>query len=301
MNPPQWPPQITDLTVPSTFDGEDQPLLYYEGSGEGPRPLLVALHSWSADYKQPLSIPSAEWCVENGWAFVHPSFRGPNRRPEACASDAAVRDILDAVDYAIANTDVDTERIYLVGGSGGGHMALAMAGRHPERWSAVSAWCPITDVAAWHFECRDNYPQYAEMVAACCGGAPRPGSLEEGDARRRSPLYFIDRAKGLPIDLNAGIRDGHDGPVPVHHTLWAFNALAEPDDRIGEDTIRHIVERAEVPEPLRFEGTDDTYGDMPVLMRRESGSTRVTLFDGGHDIVRDAAHRWLAQHRRKTS
>ena len=46
-------------------------------------PLLVALHTWSGDYKQRASIPYAQWCIEKGWAFVHPQFRGPNRRPEA--------------------------------------------------------------------------------------------------------------------------------------------------------------------------------------------------------------------------
>ena len=48
-----------------------------------PRPLLVALDSWSEGYKQTESVIYSEWAIANDWIFVHPHFRGPNVKPES--------------------------------------------------------------------------------------------------------------------------------------------------------------------------------------------------------------------------
>ena len=41
----------------------------------GAKPLLVALHTWSYDFDQDMSIPYAEWCVAHDWILIAPSFR----------------------------------------------------------------------------------------------------------------------------------------------------------------------------------------------------------------------------------
>ena len=128
----------------SSADGSEQPAAFYHSGAPGVKPLLVALHTWSYDYDQEMNIPYAEWCIAHDWILIAPSFRGPNNRPEATGSELAVQDVLDAAAYAEAHAPVDPGRVYLVGVSGGGHMALLMAGRAPDRWTAVSAWVPIT-------------------------------------------------------------------------------------------------------------------------------------------------------------
>lgn len=112
-------------------------------------PLLVSLHIWSKNYKMPNPIPP-KWCAAHNWAYIAPDFRGPNKTPQALGSDFAVQDIVDAVEWAKKKANIDPNRIYLLGGSGGGHMSLLMAGRHPEIWAGVAAFCPITDVAEWY-------------------------------------------------------------------------------------------------------------------------------------------------------
>jgi hypothetical protein len=47
-----------------------------------------------------------------------------------------------------------------------------MAGRAPELWAGVSAWCPIHDLAQWHGETRSRKLRYAEMLENVCGGPP---------------------------------------------------------------------------------------------------------------------------------
>ena len=184
---------VLEVNIVSSADQTAQPAKMFVpkiDSGE-PIPLLVVLHSWSAGYtqKDPF-LPCLAECRKRNWAMIHPDFRGPNVRPEACGSDLAVHDVLDAVEFMMAQTKIDPTRIYLVGVSGGGHMALLMAGRAPGVWAAVSAWVPISDVAAWHAERtvrggdEDKYRIHMQQV---CGGAPGSSDAVDQQFRHRSP------------------------------------------------------------------------------------------------------------------
>lgn len=291
-----------EIDYPCPMDGSRQPARFFSPDEPGPVPLLVGLHTWSGDYRQrPLPRLEAH-CAEAGWAYIHPHFRGPCWTPQATGSELVVADILAAVAFVRRTRAVDSRRIYLVGGSGGGYHALLMAGRAPEVWAAVSAWVPISDLAAWHRECRAVGSGYADHIEKSCGGAPGDSSGVDVELRQRSPLACLANARGLPLDINAGIHDGHRGSVPVSHSLHAFNAVAEPRDRIAAADIAWMTEREEVPEPLRDPDLrDPAYGDRIPLFRRRSGQARVTLFAGGHEIVEQAAAEWLARQSRDGS
>jgi pimeloyl-ACP methyl ester carboxylesterase len=291
---------VQTLAFVSSADRSEQAAAFYHSGMPGVKPLLVALHTWSYDYDQEMSIPYAEWCIAHDWILIAPSCRGPNHRPEATGSELAVQDVLDAVAYAEAHARVDPSRVCLVGVSGGGHMALLTAGRAPDRWTAVSAWVPITDLAAWHAECRAAGRPYADDLKRSCGGAPGESPLIDAQYRARSPITYLDPGINTPLDINAGILDGHTGSVPISHTLRAFNAVAAPQNRISDADIAHFVERAAVPPGIRGEWSDPLYGDKRVLFRRASGNVRVTIFDGGHEIIYEAALSWLSRQRKES-
>jgi hypothetical protein len=80
--------------------------------------------------------------------------------------------------------------------------------------------------------------------------------------------------------------------VPFTHALYAFNVVAAPADRLTEQQITNYYATQISPEPA---GPDPLYGSKPPLFRRISGNTRVTIFDGGHEIISNAALRWLAE------
>ena len=91
-----------EIKVISSVDGSAQPSLFYEAK-EKSRPLLVGLHTWSADRFNQVEkmLPLAE---KNGWNLLLPEFRGPNLSTnpisnQACGSDIARADILDAIEY----------------------------------------------------------------------------------------------------------------------------------------------------------------------------------------------------------
>jgi len=295
-----WPEEVKEIKYHSDADSTMQPALFYAPkTGSKSMPLLVGLHTWSGGYRQKSSIPYAKWCIDKGWVFIHPHFRGPNRAREATGSELVIGDIISAVNYARNNANIDPNRIYLVGASGGGYTALLMAGRAAELWAGVSAWVPISSLRDWYFECRKLKCEHADDIVKSCGGAPDTDGAVDLEYEKRSPVTYLKKAVGVRLDINAGIRDGHhSGGVPVSHSLRAFNLVAEAKDRISEEDISFFVENAQVPPHLKQEFTDPAYGEKKPLFRRSSNSARITIFDGGHEIIFDAALKWLSKQRK---
>lgn len=290
----------------SSYDGTSQPLRYAlpELPGDDKRPLLVFLHSWSSNYR----LHKKGWLdatLSRGWIFLEPNFRGPNNNPLACGSPAARADVLDSVEFAIQELGADPERIYLAGASGGGHMAMLLAGRHPERFTAVSAWVGISDLGQWHDDCSTPGPfnRYAAMIVKCCGGMPGENPTVDAEYFERSPINWITGLNDLPLDIAAGVHDGQSGSVPFQHSLRLFNKIAasrgaevvsdEEMDQLWTDSALHHPR----PEDTL---TDASYG-RDIKLRREAGTARVTIFEGGHEGLAEAACHWLEPFRRLTT
>lgn len=293
-----WPEQVETATFESPADATEQKTLLYVPPGDEPVPLLVAFHTWSNDYRQDES-PYARWCIARGWALVHPDVRGPADRPEAAGSDLAFADLGAAIDLAKSRRRIDPDRIYAVGVSGGGMMTLLAAARMPDVWAAASAWVPVTDLAAWHAESTARKSKYARDVERVCGGPPGASPPIDAAYASRSVVARLTAAPPeLPLDINTGLHDGHVGSVPVSHAIRAFNAVAAPADRIPAPLSDSLVTDRAVPAALRHRDADPLYASRPVLMRRTSGQARLTVFDGGHEILHEAALTWLEAQRR---
>ncbi|MHB9029368.1 MAG: alpha/beta hydrolase family protein [Candidatus Latescibacterota bacterium] len=284
---------LRDIEYLSSADNSPQHAMFFAPDGKTPVPLIVALHTWSGDYKQDTQKALSDWCIKNGWAYIHPDFRGPNLRPQATGSELVVEDIVSAVEYAKSVMQIDSTGIFLVGASGGGYTALLMAGRRPEIWAGVSAWVPISDLTAWYHESKAAGNSYYQNIADTCGGAPGESGAVDGEYRKRSPLTWLANAKGVPLHINAGIHDGHTGSVPVSHSLRAFNAVAAPEGRLSNQDIQFFVEKEAVPPHLAKEITDPDYGQKKPLFRSSSGAATVTIFQGGHEMVPGAALSWI--------
>ena len=288
---------VREISYLSELDQSMQPAFFAPASGSDPRPLVVALHTWSYSYDNGQKDMFFQECAKRNWHCIFPHFRGPNWGKEACGSDLVVSDLKCAAAFVKANYPVDENRVFLLGGSGGGHASLLMAGRHPELWSAVSSWCPISDVAKWHAQCSlftNGNREYANHIEQACGGDPQKDPAVYADAMHRSPVTWLPGAAGkVIVDIGTGIHDGHSGSVPVSQTLNAFNLLAAEADRISEEDIRYMTEQEAIPEHLKFAGVDPAYGENKVLFRKVSGMVRVTLFEGGHNLLCSTAFGFL--------
>ena len=159
-------------------------------------------------------LPYAE---KYGFNLLCPDFRGSNldKNPhctEACGSILARADIKDAIDEVIRLYDIDKSSIYLLGLSGGGHMALMMAGYCPEYFKAIGAVVPISNLAAW----QDENASYRHHVEACCG------TKEEMLAR--SPISYIDKIATANLKIFHG---KWDKVVPVSQSLGFYREMMD--------------------------------------------------------------------------
>lgn len=291
----QYVPEIEDVRITSTADGTEQPALWLPPDGDGERPLLVILHSWSSNYVQHAGIPYAMWAQENGWAVIAPNFRGRNSGPEQIGSEAAVQDAVDAIDFAVAQGGVDPGRVFVVGYSGGGMMGLLLAGRHPDKVTAVAAWGAVFDLAAFYARSRSAGRHYGWEISSACGGDPRVEGPAQDECLLRSPMTYLEGAReaGVAVFLGHGLGDTILSP---RQSAQAFNVLADPGDRFTEEQIAAFGRR-QVPEDLTMDPEIETFfgpGDPEVLYARHSADVWIVYFRANHEMVYQAAMRWFA-------
>lgn len=292
-------PGIEDIRLTASADGAEQPAFWLAPQGEGDRPLLVILHSWSSDYLQHAGIPYAMWAQENGWAAIAPQFRGINDDPDAIGSELAVQDVVDAIDYATSQDGVDADRVYAVGYSGGGMMSLLLAGRHPDKVTAVAAWGPPYDLIAFYRQSVGNGRHYAGEIRAGCGGDPSDEDPAQEECLRRSPMTYLDGAREaeVPILIGQGI---HDPLLSPSQGARAFNQLAVPDERLSDEEVEAIGQGG-IPEDLAGPIDIETYfgeGDPAPVFARHSGAALLVFFDKDHDMVYKASLRWFTSDQR---
>lgn len=291
---PGWPAEVKKVEIVCS-DGAVQAAMWFNPAAKGKKPLLVGLHTWSSNFASAGGdAVYAKWCIDRGWIFIHPDFRGPNWTPSAMGSDRAVQDVVEAVAWAKTRAEVDETRVYLIGVSGGGHMAMQMVGRHPELWAGVSAWCGIADITQWHCEHLKygNPDRYAQNIEAALGHAPK---ADDAEAKQRSPLTHLKNAARVPLDIAHGIHDGRKGSVPFTHALLAFNQVAVEADKLPVEAIRAYYASQKLPAGWAVSPPDASLALNTPLFRKTSGNTRVTIFEGGHEIVHQAALNWLAK------
>lgn len=288
-------PGIQDIRITSTADGAEQPAFWLPPTGDGDQPVVVILHSWSAGYTQHAGIPYAMWAQENGWAVIAPDFRGRNDNANAVGSELAVQDAADAIDFAVAQAGVDADRVYVVGYSGGGMMALLLAGRHPDKVTAVAAWGPPQNLVEFYDFSRRHGRSYATHISAACGGDPRgPGPVQD-ECLKRSPITYLDNARDneVPVLIAQGLQD------PFVHSAGAakvFNGLADPEDRLNAGQVDSFG-RGIVPGDAPDWSSIETFfgpGDPAPVFAHQSGAALLVYFAAGHDMVYNATARWFA-------
>lgn len=216
----------TEILIKSTIDGTLQPSLLYEAKGEN-RPVIVGLHTWSKNRFNQVEnmLPYAE---KYDFNLLLPEFRGPNltSNPKctlACGSIYAKQDIKDAIDYVIKTKNVDSNNVFLIGASGGGHMALLMAGYCPEYFKAIASYMPITDLEKWVIQ-NEGYKPH---VLACCDNSIKEMAL-------RSPINYIDTIAKANLKIFHG---KYDSVAPVTHSLEIYKQIFEkyPKSRVFLD------------------------------------------------------------------
>lgn len=207
---------LKEILVRSSLDGTLQPSLYYHPQTDRPVPLVVGFHTWSYDRfnQQETYLPL---CKQYGWALLLPEFRGPNLstnplKYQACGSRLARQDVIDSVRDVCAESVIDKQNIFLLGCSGGGHVALLTAEDEPSLFRAVDAWCPVSDLTAWHRYLIETQQHYYLDMEACLGGSPERKAKEY---TVRSPVTGVEKLRNMAVSIHHG---RHDDTVPYRHS-----------------------------------------------------------------------------------
>jgi hypothetical protein len=277
---PSWPEGFSEVEIEGSAP-DPQRAWFVAAKDDVAQPLLVSLHTWSGDYTQP--DPLADLAAREGWNYIHPDFGGRNDHPAACLSEAAIAGMDDAIDYAIRNGRVDSGRVFVSGWSGGGYAALGLYLKTRHRVHTFLSWVPISDLAAWYRQSLAKGLQYASDIAHCTG---MDGVFSAQAAMVRSPLHWnIAEAPAARLELYAGINDGHEGSVPISHSIEFFNRMADllgfSARIIPPATTVGLLTRgldAEGGRGLTIEGRS-------VIFSQEAGPVSITIFEGGHEML----------------
>ena len=279
----KWNNDFKIVDIESGTDHTIQKAYFFKTRSEEAKPLIVSLHSWSGDYTQNDSI--AEFCKEKDLNYIHPDFRGPNWTKNACCSELVLNDIDEAISYAIKNANVDTNKIYVIGSSGGGYATLSTFMKSKHKIKKFSAWVPISDLVAWYNESKIIGNKYAGNILDC---TESKNGLDIKKAEERSPIYWntpAEKLAGSKLAIYDGIYDGIQGSVPITHSINFYNKILR--DLSVSDSSKY-VSNAEKLKLLEFRkplGEFGSIGGRKVFLRKEFGNISLILFEGNHEML----------------
>ncbi|SDO13629.1 S9 family peptidase [Lentzea jiangxiensis] len=185
--------------------------------GDGPHPVVMAVHGGPFMYHSWGFFDEAQVYATAGYAVVLPNPRGSAGYGQAHGQavigkfgSVDVDDVLSLLDVALAREDVDSERVGVMGGSYGGFMTSWLSAHHGERFRA--AWSERA-VNAW-----DSFGGSSDIgyffADAYCGPDPEA-------QRAMSPLTYAEKIN-IPF---AVVHSEHDWRCPLEQAQRMFVAL----------------------------------------------------------------------------
>lgn len=237
----------TPYSHASSVDGEPLEGLVFVPSGytpsSPPTALVVYLHGGGG-----LGIVPTGWpplLNSRGWILVAPHGRewglsdpalcptNPNAQGSCnwCTSAAYVnnpfdalvgpgeQDILDSIEWAMDNYNIDPDRVFLTGFSMGGRGTYQIGLRNPDRFAAIAPCAPASDMFEI-FVADPNPPDICKRYMLHDGaGGLVPGSSDATDSMyfQTSARFLIENAMTLPVHHSHGTLDS-----------LAYNILTAP-------------------------------------------------------------------------
>ncbi len=193
-------------------------------------PLIVLVHGgpeahykngWVTRYSEPGQLLAAE-----GYAAFYPNYRGSTGRGVAFAKAAfgdpvgrEFEDVLDGVDFLVAQGGVDPAKVGITGGSYGGYFTAWAATRYSPRFAAGVMFVGISDTL---FKARTtDIPREDELVHMGTAPSANPALYAE-----RSPITYVKDAR-TPLLILHGKEDPRVDPS---QSRMLYRALKDKGD-----------------------------------------------------------------------
>ncbi len=182
-----------------------------EAEKDKPLPLVLFVHGgpWSRDTWG--FYPTHQWLANRGYAVLSVNYRGSTGFGKAFVNAANLEwagkmhdDLIDAVDWAIAQGIADPKRIAIYGGSYGGYAALVGATFTPEKFACVIDLFGISNLVTFV----NTIPEYWRPWQTLWKVRMGDYTTEAGQTflQERSPLSYIDRIV-RPLLIGQGAND----------------------------------------------------------------------------------------------
>ena len=191
---------VSYVTLPPWTDSDD------DGRPNEPLPTVVFVHGGPSDERAQLGFgPLVHWLANRGYAFLFVNFRGSAGFGKAYMNaqrnewgGRMHQDVLDQVEWAVAEGIADSERVAILGGSYGGYEALVGMTMTPDVFA-----CGVDIVGPSNLEI--FMPHWDPDRMGKVIGDPR---TEEGREllRSRSPINFAHQTRS-PVLIGQGAND----------------------------------------------------------------------------------------------
>jgi dipeptidyl aminopeptidase/acylaminoacyl peptidase len=211
----------------ASFDGEEIPVFLFAPEGDGPFPVVLAVHGGPESQWRPFFSPAAgaitQFLVSRGYAVAAPNVRGSTgygKRFEHLDDVGlrlnSVRDLAELHAWLSSRPEIDGSRAVVFGGSYGGYMVLAALAFHPELWAAGVSFVGISNLVTF----LENTSEYRRAAREReYGSLATDRTLLE----QLSPASRIDAIRA-PLFLEHGRNDPR---VPVGESEYIYRVLSE--------------------------------------------------------------------------
>ncbi|MBN9791749.1 S9 family peptidase [Pseudonocardia sp. TMWB2A] len=175
-------------------------------------PLVLAVHGGPWMHDSWGYSPEAQFLANRGYAVLQVNFRGSTgygRHHVTAAIGEFARamhdDLIDAVDWAVAQGYADPDRVGIYGGSYGGYAALVGVTVTPDRFAAAVDYVGVSDLANFMRTLPEFLrPQFVNNWYRYVGDPEI--AEQEADMAARSPITMVDRIR-TPLLVAQGAND----------------------------------------------------------------------------------------------
>jgi len=212
-----------------TFDSanggpEKIPAWVYKPAGQGPHPVIIAIHGGPEGQSRPsFSSTYQMWVDKLGAVVIRPNVRGSAGYGKYYMSldngfkrEDSVKDIGALLDWIATQPDLDQNRVAVFGGSYGGYMVLACAVHYSDRLKAAVDVVGISNFVTF----LENTQDYRRDLRRAEYGDERKPAMRE-HLQNISPLNHVDKIK-IPMLV---VQGQNDPRVPVTEAIQIVDAL----------------------------------------------------------------------------